>query len=68
MTAANAFISDSINNATAITYYIVAWLDADYQLTQPASNTVTTSSGTKTHTNASTSDTYVFKVVLTATA
>ncbi len=68
MSEATAFVSDTINNQTAINYYIVAWLDSNYQLTQPATNTVTTASGTKTHTNTSTSDTYVFKVVLTANA
>jgi len=68
MSVANAFVSDTINNQTPVTYYIVAWLDADYQLTQPAENTITTSGSTKTHTNTSTSDTYTFKVVLNATA
>ena len=68
MSVANAFVSDTINNQTPVTYYIVAWLDADYQLTQPAENTITTSGSTKIHTNTSTSDTYTFKVVLNATA
>lgn len=68
MSSSAPFISNTINNATPITYYVVAWLDADYQLTQPSENTVTTSGSTKTHTNTSTSDTYVFKIVLTATA